>query len=272
MKNYDYGIPKKNIKISVNTYEEKSYIVGIIMIILISPIFMIKKIGYFRYLKSDEFHNDIFLLINDIIGYERIYNTKPRLDSSYINSFKEYYLNDENYKISKQFNNLDVRSKVTDSSFIIYLLGFDKKDDNLQKYKSFRDIKWWDIFTFKGDIIVDNLSLVNIGCDHPRMEIYLMKDNILDNDSLIRMEILGMLKKYTYKISDSLDFNERNFIYFKLRISDGDIEIYEICDEGEILLKHPGIKNDLLEKFKPIKNLNYLDEVYFTLFLSPVNN
>ena len=95
-----------------------------------------------------------------ILGFSHTHDRLPTSFNEFLPNGEKLLPDDHPDKPGKDFYKLNIEFFTKDTLLIIYLHGFDEKDDSLSTYKNVRDLNWIDIFTFKGDLLVDSLFKV----------------------------------------------------------------------------------------------------------------
>jgi hypothetical protein len=142
----------------LNNRGMKKILLGSIAIfICILSLISIPEIQKYNYLKSYRFINDMTQLEFCIFGYLNTHKKFPSNFEEFLPPGEKLYPEGHPKEPTKNFYKLSFGFCKKDSMLIIYLYDFDKEDDHLSVNKSIQNLKLSDVFTFKGDIILDTL-------------------------------------------------------------------------------------------------------------------
>ncbi len=138
---------------------KKLFFIIFILFIVLCFLFQ-EKIREYNYLRSVKFVNEMASLEFCILGFSHTHDRLPTSFREFLPNGEDLLPDDHPDKPGKDFYKLNIEFLTKDTLLIIYLHGFDGKDNSLNTYKNVRDLNWIDIFTFKGDLVVDSLIKV----------------------------------------------------------------------------------------------------------------
>lgn len=136
----------------------KRIVLVFIALVLLFLIMKMSQIQKYIYLNSDHFHNDMWSLEFSVFSYYDVHKKFPSNFEDFLPNGERLFQENHPKEPSSNFYKSNIEFHTTsDTLLVIYMYGFDKNDDRLSSVKYVDDIMWLDLFTFKGDIIVDTL-------------------------------------------------------------------------------------------------------------------
>jgi hypothetical protein len=182
-------------------------------LIAIIVFFSVKFINYYNFKK------DVHLIEKSSLGnYMELYVLKNKQVPESLESLLSFIkIGDEALYKKMQSMNFQYH-KNKENRFMLYLKGFDRKDDSLKKTYAIQKMGFLESLRVKGDVVPDIIHQFNLNAN----TIYKV-----GNTSLVETEKFSLLKMYqTYfkceKIRQILDYSDRHRL--KVRIENNKIE------------------------------------------------
>lgn len=235
-------------------------------IMIITFIMQFDQIQLYRYLKSNDFKNDHFLLSLAIIDYETRFGEKPKNFADFRIVFEGSVSLDSPYQISSRFSKYPIQFNMSDTAFLIILSSDSTKiSENLIRASEFN---WYNALSSWGGVIVSILPQRSFMCRDFR-EVTFVKEKLPVLNMGMVTQLTKVLKQYSLQLIKEKQIQSSKFIFLKAKITSENVSIHTICDDHNFLDKNEDILRNLKIIFDTIPELMAYDEVYFPLYLYP---
>jgi hypothetical protein len=238
----------------------------ITVMIIITMVLKHEQIQLYRYLKSDDFKNDQFLLSLAISEYELRFGEKPKNFTDFKTVFEGGISLDSPYQISRRFSKYPLYFDNSDTAFLIILSSDSTRiSENLIRASEF---SWYNVLSSWDGVIVSILPQSSFRCRDLR-EITFVKDRLPVPNKGMAARLRKGLKQYSLELIKEKQIQSSKFIFLKAQITFENVFIHTICDDQSFLDNNEDIFRNLRIIFDTIPELMEYDEVYFPLYLYP---